>query len=856
VPGDGGPVDQADLSSTDGLLDTQDPDGWVIEGWRDLSLEPRSPEPLVAFLGTAGAASISVSSGGLGEAAQAPRATLGAFVTGQPGLLLVETDAGHSQEINGGAVAGPFFTLPPIPLRRPTQLGDGRWEASRTKVTLTVTWANQETRSVSLIVWANPGFDFGEGLLADPGTYFVGEGPELRFRVDLSTAGTYDGQKVYLQEMDATCTNSLDSRLMRDDGDTVEACDELASDQVFTLCRQAPSGAPGLRLYRVALNAQVGGQPLVAYSPCAVIRAVVRPARAEVELARALVQEGAEGFAWFLNSGDDRDTATRKTLAHLLAKGSVTEAGALEDGGLIWVRFGSGLLGAVPLDDGLEAQDLPAQFTRSPGALAPVPPMARKVLFEGPLQQGLELTGALEERGCPGFRVRALGTALSATEDFPGQGLVLFQNGGGLAFGGLSKAQRAALGFAVAGSSEPVFDGWSHPGSQELLWSSTEVSPEALSASYQSCYLRQDGVCCVNCSLSPPELCPEAQRCLPRHSDEAGVPLGYLYDQILVDLAAGRLAIGPQFYGVLPSWFRTHAGNPGGARLAFLGARDSLLHGAAALELTQVGFNTVLGFRGPVSAAQLEDLAWGFLSAALTQQALPAELLPNCHAGDSSGPLCYAGAGSLALHHEGLLNAGFDAGLGLSGWEHSGDARPFSNWCGVGATDKIAALLSTGIGFTVQTGQLSQTFCLPANATELLLDWNLISYEWPESCGANWYHDQFRVRLEGEDGQVLPVTSLGTADYFSINDLCSPQTCEDQVTCGGLFDPQAPLSDWPSTCAFDNGEAQVSGWRPLGPVAISSLAGTGRPVTLSISVADRGDANNDSTLLIDGLIIR
>jgi hypothetical protein len=332
--------------------------------------------------------------------------------------------------------------------------------------------------------------------------------------------------------------------------------------------------------------------------------------------------------------------------------------------------------------------------------------------------------------------------------------------------------------------------------------------------------------------------------------------MGYLYDQILVDLAAGRLAIGPQFYGVLPSWFRAHGGNPGGARLAFLGAQDSLLHGAAALELTQVGFNTVLGLRGPVSEAQLAGLASGFIFAALTQQALPAELLPNCHAADSTGPLCFAGAGTLALHHEGLLNASFDAGLGLSGWEHSGDARPFSNWCGVAATDKIAALLSTGIGFTVQTGQLSQTFCLPPNATELLLDWNLISYEWPESCGQSYYQDQFRVRLEGEDGQVLPVTTLGDAEAFTIADLCDPGACGDEVACGALHDPQAPLSDWPATCAFDNGEAQVSGWRSLGPVAISSLAGTGRPVTLTLSVADRGDANNDSTLLIDGLIIR
>jgi hypothetical protein len=856
VPGDTVPLDTLDQLEADSALDTVDPDGWVTEGWKSITLEPREPEHLVAFLGTGGAASISVSSGGLGDGTQAPRATLGAFVTGQPGLLLVQTDAGFSQEVNGGAVAGPFFSLPPITLRRPALLDDGRYEASRTLVTLTVTWADQQTRSVSILVVANPGFDFGAGLLVDPGAYFADESAELRFRVNLSNAGTYAADKVYLQQMDATCTNSLESRLMRDDGDNVEGCDELASDQVFTLCRAAPGGDPGLRLYRVALNAQVGDQTLVAYSPCAVLRAVTRPARAEVELARSLVQEASDGFDEFLAGGDDVETATRKTLAHLRSRGSVAEAGAMVDGGLIWVRFGSGLLGAVPLDDGLEAPALPTEFTRTAGALTPVPPMSRRVLFEGPIQQGLQLTSAFEQRGCPGFQVRDLGTALSDPEAFPRQGLVVFQNGGGLAFGGLSADHRTAMGYAVEGSQAPVLDGWTHPGSQELLWSSTAVSPEVLSSTYQSCFYRLDGTCCVNCSKDPPELCPVAQRCLPRHSNTSGIPVGYLYDQTLVDLASGRLVVGPQSYGLLPSWFRAHGGSSAGARFAFLGGRDSLYHGAAALELTQAGFNTVLGLRGPVTVTQLSDLASRFLQAALDQQALPAELLPSCFATDSSGPLCYAGAGTLALHHEGLLNASFDQGLGLSGWEYSGDARPFTNWCGVAATDKTAALLSTGLGFTVQTGQLSQTFCLPVNATELLLDWNLISYEWPESCGKTFYQDQFKVVLRGEDGQTLPVTTLAGAEAYTINDLCDAESCGNVDACGGLYDPQAPLTDWPDTCAFDNGEAQVSGWRSLGPVAISSLAGTARPVTLTISVSDRGDATNDSTLLLDGLIIR
>lgn len=858
VPGENVPApDSYDGAESGDSADLSTLDGWETDNWKEIVLEEPSSEPLLAFLETGGIPHVAYSGGSLGEAAPPPSFSTGLFISPLPDSLVLDTDDGFTQELAPAQFATPYLTLPPVPLRKPAKIEANLWEASRTVVGVTAVFGSKTLRR-ELLVTANTGFPMDARLQIQPGTVFEGEPYELSFRISLNTTRAFDQSKVYLQEADATCSSGSKSQFMLDDGDMVDGCDEVPSDRVFSVCSFVGKDEKvGVKLFRVALTAQTTEGPMVVYSPCAALRIIKRPARIEVETARNVLREARDLLVALLGEGDSVDDAAKKTLAHLRGKGGVKQSGAIAGGGPIWVLFSSGLLGAVPSGLDQAGTGLPEIFEKTGAPGAGIAPASRRMAFEGPVAAGLPFSAQMEARGCPGWRVRNIGNLLRGSWDISSFGALLLANGGGRTFGGLSDEFRAGQGWAT-GDGLAVFDGWQQEGSQDLLWSSTQVDASVLSSSYQSCFYKLNGTCCINCSKDPPEYCSASLQCVATGLGSAGAPTGFIYDQVLAELAAGRLVIGPDNYGLLPSWFQSRSRQTASGRLAWLGAGDSMTRGSAAAALLLAGFDTVIGFKGPVSAAQGSSLLSGFLAAALDLEAQPGQLLPAC--GQVSSGLCYLGAGDLDLHAEGPLDLDMNPAQALAAWDHSGDARLLSEWCGVSGEDRNMALISTGLGFAVQKGELMQTFCLPEGSTELSFRWNMISYEWPESCGKTWYHDSLSVKLVSGSGEELPITVASNSDSFSINDLCSPQSCgcdgPGLCSCGALYDENQPLSPWPQSCGFDDGDAFSAGWRMTGPVNISSFAGLGVPVTLSFTVSDKGDANNDSTILIDALIIR
>ena len=84
------------------------------------------------------------------------------------------------------------------------------------------------------------------------------------------------------------------------------------------------------------------------------------------------------------------------------------------------------------------------------------------------------------------------------------------------------------------------------------------------------------------------------------------------------------------------------------------------------------------------------------------------------------------------LHYsDGFINGDFEFG-DLSGWTRIGDGRVITQLAFIEPPEgDFMGIISTGLGFTVNSGEIRQTFRMPANATTLELYWNFLSEEFP-----------------------------------------------------------------------------------------------------------------------------
>ena len=64
-------------------------------------------------------------------------------------------------------------------------------------------------------------------------------------------------------------------------------------------------------------------------------------------------------------------------------------------------------------------------------------------------------------------------------------------------------------------------------------------------------------------------------------------------------------------------------------------------------------------------------------------------------------------------------------------------------------------IISTGLGFTKDMGNITQKFCIPPNAKTLSFYWKFYSEEFLEFCGTQ-FQDSFIATLTDSTGKVHP----------------------------------------------------------------------------------------------------
>lgn len=194
-----------------------------------------------------------------------------------------------------------------------------------------------------------------------------------------------------------------------------------------------------------------------------------------------------------------------------------------------------------------------------------------------------------------------------------------------------------------------------------------------------------------------------------------------------------------------------------------------------------------------------------------------------------SGAACWnlLGANNLEAPPGGLQDGGFESGA-LGAWSSQGDGRVVTQLGTFPPTEgKYAGLISTGLGFTVDSGSISQQACIPANASNLTFNWNFTSEEFREYC-SSIYQDFFQVDLIGANGATTNLLSR------KIDDLCAATS-------------QVPFS-------FDQGDAWSTGWNSASvDISAFAAANAGKSVTLKFSAGDVGDSVYDSAVLLDNI---
>jgi len=195
--------------------------------------------------------------------------------------------------------------------------------------------------------------------------------------------------------------------------------------------------------------------------------------------------------------------------------------------------------------------------------------------------------------------------------------------------------------------------------------------------------------------------------------------------------------------------------------------------------------------------------------------------------------------GANDVHYpDSLINGDFEFGK-IDGWTRTGDGRVISYLGSQSPTGgSYMGIISTGLGFTEQTGAIFQTFTIKTGQTTLNLKWNFLSEEFLEYIGAR-YQDYFQVVIRdanGAESVLLNKTIDGLASEFGATD----------STAGDLIKVSPGIM-------FDVGDVYMTGWQTA---TLNVSAYAGKRITLIIRAGDVGDSIYDTAILVDDVTVQ
>jgi len=772
---------------------------------------------------------------------------LSGIVTGVPDCIVWESSMGNS----GMAAGIPFWKTSAVFLNN----GDNQVTVRAGREcddTITCTGC-VEIQSDEITLTVNPAFKFGSRLIARPNVLFVGQTVDVFFNISANLYKNFVPGTLRLLEVDAMGNPAGTDVALADDGNTSVTGDEISGDAIYTAkAAMAALPTPGAKYFRARATLQGGTQ--LAYSEIITLDVIQPVTTGECMEILQLQNEALQAYNAALNSGG-QSAAVEAARAHVAASDKVVESGVEKGGHGVWVRYVTGLLGALPLSpDGYRGGSPQGSgggddFGSMEGALLNhVPIGSRRALLMSPFasepgfnDENISIANTFAEVSCPAFEVngcdagdRAKGLCefqtlgdtqanLREFQDMWRYGVVSIASHGDSYFGELSAEAKSEFG-------------WFHKGSQELVWTGEPVQCEAFSQS-------------VGATCSKDSECGAGARCVIQKVtsgfsglQESGVCVDYLQ----ADLRRGRLAIGSERYGILPTFITFHAQDPYPNSVVYLGSCRSAWNGSMAAAFFGMGARTIVGYSDYVSNEFANARGSEFFDRLIRPDATTGKSLLSGQAhleipdpDNTTSFFRLIGARNLDASNAEIINPSFESG-DAAGWKKDGDGRVIAQLGeSLPVSGKFLGIISTGLGFTTQTGELSQTFCIPEGRTKLTFWWRFYSEEFMSWCGSQ-FQDTFEASLESANG-ALQATDV------NVDDICPLSEC---VGCGGLYPLE--LSD----VHFDQGEAyRMKEWTKTEVSLLGTPFPGGGPVTLRLFATDKGDSIFDSVILVDDVKI-
>ncbi len=732
------------------------------------------------------------------------------LVAGKPDAIIWETDTGKS----GYAEGAPFWLSGKIDLVQ----GDN-------VINVTAVAGNEEATD-RLVVTYNPAFRFGD-LEARPFAIFTNTNTTVVFTQDMGLYSNFEASTLKLCQCTEVGECISDVKALKDDGQVGSTGDDVGQDGIFSAKMSYNLDDPGKLCFRAHTVVKAGYQQYTAYSPVYCVEVVDHFSQDTCNDVQALQQEAKQ---LYIDTAAMSDPATaRQAVVELLqADAMVAEVGTAWNGYGVWARYNVGVLGAFPFSpEGLRAGSGEEDEDYEYGQIdAPLP--GQEILIESKrsmvlspshteldaLDEATFVNNILGKSECPAYVLDMPfyneKATLSQFRRMNEYGIIAIAGHGDSYFKQMSADAKEELD-------------WTHLHSQELIWTGEPVDCSKLVQTTPAC----SGV----------NGCPAGSECIITQASVGGQDVsGVCIDFKQVDLMRGRVVMGPDSYGIIPSFVAKYRGNGLPSSVVYLGTCRSLWNGTLGMEFFGAGAKAVLGYSDYVTSTFAYQEGSAFWSALVEEMVLTGDALGENPPSDPNYPgsrLRLMGAPNLNATNADLINASWETG-DLTGWQSTGDGRVISRLgITVPVEGKFMGIISTGLGYTPQTGEIYQTFCIPEDKIEMSFYWKFYSEEFKEWCGSV-YQDTFEGKLEGDDGQITFVDA-------SVDSLCPPQEC---AGCGGQYDGLIQ-----SDVSFDQGDCWMTHWRKAAS-NVMALAGKGA-VTLRFFATDKGDSIYDTAILID-----
>lgn len=313
-----------------------------------------------------------------------------------------------------------------------------------------------------------------------------------------------------------------------------------------------------------------------------------------------------------------------------------------------------------------------------------------------------------------------------------------------------------------------------------------------------------------------------------------------------VDLRQGRLAITSaatgSYYSILPSFIGYYSGGGYPNSLVYIGACRSTFNNTMGDAFTAAGAKTFIGYSEYVNSAFAGIVGVDFFDRYINQPGIDTTgeaFIPGQF--DTSTPPAYfelIGDTDTELADPDLLDGDFESGTTVA-WSVAGDGRVITQLGGFSPTSgAFMGIISTGLGFTASSGEISQQICLPGDAETLDFSWNFSSEEFVEWCGSQ-YQDFFSVTIYTDSGPQ-------NLFYRNVDSLC-----------GSVFATALAFDQSGAGCEpNDNNDCTVwsTGWLSASlDVSAIAAANEGKAVELVFSAGDVGDSVFDSAILLDNI---